>query len=162
MNIRRLGPEEEPPFDLLLLADPSITKVKEYLLKGECYIARNDGIMGVYVLVPINGETVEIMNVAVAEEMKGKGFGKQLVLDALERAKKSGFKRVEIGTGNSSLNQLALYQKCGFRITGVDRDFFLRNYDVAIYENDIRCIDMLRLSIEFGNLQIERAAGVKK
>ncbi|WCN36270.1 hypothetical protein [Aneurinibacillus uraniidurans] len=36
---------------------------------------------------------------------------------------------VEIGTGNSSIGQLALYQKCGFRIIGVDRDFFIKHYN---------------------------------
>lgn len=53
-----------------------------------------------------------------------------------------------IGTGNSSINQLALYQKCGFRVIGVERDFFINNYDEPIFENGIQCVDMIRLSIE--------------
>jgi hypothetical protein len=43
---------------------------------------------------------------------------------------------------------LALYQKCGFRIVGVDLDFFIRHYPEKIYENGIQCRDMIRLSLD--------------
>lgn len=33
-----------------------------------------------------------------------------------------------------------------FRITGIDRDFFIRHYDEEIFENGIQVIDMIRLS----------------
>ena len=80
------------------------------------------------------------------EDQQGKGFGKQLVIDAIEVAKSRGYRTIEIGTGNSSIGQLALYQKCGFRITGVDIDFFIRHYPEEIFENSIQCRDMIRLS----------------
>jgi len=67
-------------------------------------------------------------------------------MDAIQVAKTKGYKTIEIGTGNSSLGQLALYQKCGFRIVGVDRDFFVRHYQDEIFENGIQCRDMVRLS----------------
>ncbi len=76
----------------------------------------------------------------------GKGIGKQLVMDAINVAKAKGYKTIEIGTGNSSIGQLALYQKCGFRIIGVDTDFFIRHYPEEIIENGILCRDMIRLS----------------
>lgn len=65
---------------------------------------------------------------------------------AIQEAKHLGFKTLEIGTGNSSIGQLALYQKCGFRITGIDRDFFIRHYSEEIYENGMQVMDMIRLS----------------
>lgn len=86
------------------------------------------------------------MNVAVVEGQHSRGIGKQLVLDAIKVAKTKGYKTIEIGTGNSSIGQLALYQKCGFRINGVDMDFFIRNYSERIFENGIQCRDMVRLS----------------
>lgn len=42
--------------------------------------------------------------------------------------------------------KLALYQKCGFRMTGIDKDFFVRHYEEAIFENGIQVVDMVRLS----------------
>ncbi|QOY35513.1 GNAT family N-acetyltransferase [Anaerobacillus isosaccharinicus] len=147
MKIRKLHLSEEPPMELLLLADPSLVIVEEYLNRGECFVAEtNEEIVGVYVLLPTRSKTVELVNVAVVEEQHGKGIGKQLVMDAIKVAKTNGYITIEIGTGNSSIGQLALYQKCGFRITGVDVDFFIRHYSEAIFENGIQCRDMIRLS----------------
>ncbi len=92
--------------------------------------------------------TVELVHFAIKEEFQGKGLGKKLLLDALQKARDFEIKTLEVGTGNSSLKQLGLYQKCGFRIVGVDKDFFIRHYHDVIIEDGIRCIDMVRLSVD--------------
>lgn len=145
--IRELKQDEEIPWELLLLADPSEKLVLEYVSRGKCFIMNlEEIIIGTYVLIPTRPETVEIINVAVNEDYHGQGYGKQLVLHAIETAKRIGYKTIEIGTGNSGVVQLALYQKCGFRMTSIDRDFFVRHYDEPIFENGIQVIDMVRLS----------------
>ncbi|NHN33676.1 GNAT family N-acetyltransferase [Paenibacillus agricola] len=147
MEIRKLDTNESVPMELLLLADPSEQIVKEYLKRGQCYVAELSGnIVAVYVLLPTRPETVELVNIAVNENHQGKGIGKQLVNHAIENAKLQGYRAIEIGTGNSGVGQLALYQKCGFRIVGIDRDFFVRHYAEDIFENGIQCRDMVRLS----------------
>ncbi|MFA1820184.1 GNAT family N-acetyltransferase [Virgibacillus oceani] len=147
MEIRKLKKHEQAPMNLLLLADPSRKIVEEYLKRGECYVAEtSEEVVGVYVLLPTRPETIELINVAVAEEQHGRGIGKQLVMDAIKKVKDKGYKTMEIGTGNSSIGQLALYQKCGFRISGIDKDFFTRYYSEEIFENGIQCKDMIRLS----------------
>lgn len=149
MRIRKLAKKEKPPIKLLLLADPSIKMIEKYLHEGECYVAEwDEKIQGVYVLLPTRPKTVELVNVAIVEEQHGKGFGKKLVLDAIAVAKDQGYETIEVGTGNSSIAQLALYQKCGFRITSIDKDFFIRHYTDKIYENGIQCVDMIRLALE--------------
>ncbi|WP_390620959.1 GNAT family N-acetyltransferase [Brevibacillus massiliensis] len=99
-----------------------------------------------YVLLPTRPGTVELVNIAVDEQHKGKGIGKRLVTHAIQQAKFKGYKTIEVGTGNSSIGQLALYQKCRFRITGIDRDLFVRHYPQEIFEQGIQCRDMVRLS----------------
>lgn len=149
MEIRRLKKEEQPPMHLLLSADPSEKMIHNYLKQGDCFVGEIEGqIIGVFVLSQQEPNMVEIMNVAVAEDYQGKGIGKQLIHHAIKSAKEEAYQTIEIGTGNSSIGQLALYQKCGFRIVGIDRDFFVRNYPEAIYENGIHCRDMIRLSKE--------------
>lgn len=149
MDIRKLNKGEKLPMELLLLADPSREIVEEYVNRGECFIIEiKQQTIGVYVLLPTRPETVELVNVAVVEDKQGRGIGKRLVLDAIRVAKTKGYKTIEIGTGNSSVGQLALYQKCGFRIIGVDMDFFVRHYSEKIFENGIQCKDMVRLSQE--------------
>ncbi|MFE7083795.1 GNAT family N-acetyltransferase [Priestia megaterium] len=147
MNIRSLKPSEDYPLDLLLLADPSEEIVKEYIKRGECFIAEdNNLIVGIYVLLPTRPETIELVNIAVSEDFQNRGIGRKLVKDAIKKARSKGYKTIEIGTGNSSIAQLALYQKCGFRMVGIDKDFFIRHYPEPIMENDIQCQDMIRLS----------------
>lgn len=145
--IRILQPDEAPPMDLLLSADPSQKIIEAYLKRAECFVMENHNqLIGAYILLPTRPETVELVNIAVQENFQNKGIGKQLIRHALERAKEQGFQTLEVGTGNSSIAQLAFYQKCGFRITGVDKDFFVEHYEEELMENGIPCRDMIRLS----------------
>lgn len=149
MLIRKLNAEEQPPLHLLLLADPSLSLVEAYLKRGQCFVAEVENcIIGVYVLLQMRPETVELVNIAVDENQQSKGIGKQLVYHAIQNARLLGAKTIEVGTGNSSVGQLALYQKCGFRITGIDRDFFIRHYSEEIVENGIKVVDMIRLTLD--------------
>lgn len=149
MLIRKLNAEEQPPLHLLLLADPSLSLVEAYLKRGQCFVAEVENcIIGVYVLLQTRPETVELVNIAVDESQQSKGIGKHLVYHAIQNARLLGAKTIEVGTGNSSVGQLALYQKCGFRITGIDRDFFIRHYSEEIVENGIKVVDMIRLTLD--------------
>lgn len=150
MEIRLLGTEESLPMELLLEADPSEQLVRSYCAKSRVYVAEiGEVAIGVLVLLPLDKIAVEIKNIAIAESSRGNGCGKALVSYALTEADRLGFHKVTIGTGNSSLEQLALYQKCGFHMVSIDRGFFLRNYTEPIVENGIRCEDMVRLEYEF-------------
>lgn len=148
--MRLLGAEESLPMELLLEADPSEQLVRSYCAKSRVYIAEiGEVAIGVLVLLPFDKAVAEIKNIAVAESSRGNGYGKTLISYALSEAGRLGFHKVIIGTGNSSLGQLALYQKCGFRMVTIDRGFFLRNYAEPIVENGIPCEDMVRLEYEF-------------
>ena len=143
--------DREACLALLLDADPSREHVEEYLARGELYVLRdaaNRTLAGVYVLIATRPATCEIVNIAVVENKRGQGLGKRLLEHARETARARGARQLEIGTGNSSVDQLALYQKFGFRIVGVDLDFFTRMYDEPIIENGIACRDMIRLSMQ--------------
>lgn len=147
MLIRKLYVNENAPIELLQMADPSSKFVTESVDRGKCYVAESaQTIIGVYILLPTKPGMVELVNIAVSEKEQGAGVGKYLTMDAIQRARRMGYKAIEIGTGNSSFGQLKLYQKCGFRIVGVDVDFFTRNYDEDIVENGVWCRDMIRLS----------------
>lgn len=149
MKIRKIAQGENVPIELLLLADPSVEMIETYRKQGECYVAVvEQEIIGTYVLLSIKPGIVEIMNIAVKEKWQGKGMGKQLVMDAIHQARKNGYRAIEVGTGNSSIAQLYLYQKCGFKMIGIDLNFFTRHYSNKIYENGIQCRDMIRLSLD--------------
>lgn len=131
---------------LFFLADPSMDIVQDYLPRGECYVGEVKGeLVAAYVLLPTRARTVELVNIAVEERYQGRGLGKQMIAHALDTARERGYRIMEVGTGNSSVGQLALYQKCGFRIVGVEFDYFTHMYDEPIIENGIECRDMIRL-----------------
>lgn len=147
--IKKVSNEDEIPYDLLFLADPSIEIINEYVHRGECFIAYiNNDIVGAYVLIKTRPFTLELVNIAVKESFQCKGIGSKLIYSAIDFAKKENAKVLQVGTGNSSIYQLGLYQKCGFRIVGIDKDFFRKHYKEKIVENGIECIDMIRLSID--------------
>ena len=149
MNIRLLTDLNEKPLDLLYLADPSEDAVTDYLTRGSCYLGFiNDELVGEYVLLPTRPLTVELVNLAVDERFHNKGYGKQLVQHAISVAKNSNYKVLEVGTGDAGIGQLALYQKCGFSITGIDTNFFKKHCPQAIFENGIECRHMVRLSMD--------------
>ncbi|OAB43786.1 GNAT family N-acetyltransferase [Paenibacillus glacialis] len=134
------------PIDLLLLADPEEQAIQAYITRSSCYVKEMDGkVVGTYVILPTRPHTMEIMNIAVEESLQGKGIGKQLIQHAIQTSRELGYTSIEIGTGNSSIPQLYLYQKCGFRIVGIDKDYFTQHYDEPIFENGLQCRDMVRL-----------------
>lgn len=146
MSIRVLNKEEWYPMRLLLLADPEEHVVQDYIRRSKCFVKELDGnIVGTYVLLPTRPKTVELINIAVDESYQNKGIGKELINHAITMSKELGYQTLEIGTGNSSIAQLYLYQKCGFRIVGIDKDFFTRHYKEPIFENGLQCRDMIRL-----------------
>lgn len=149
LTIRNLESISNAPMELLLLADPSEELVKTYLNQGTCYTAELKGeTVGVILYKETKPHTIEIMNLAVKEEYQNQGIGKKLLVFAIEEIKKTQATTIEIGTGNPGVKQMLLYQKCGFRIVGVDFDFFRRTHPEPIYENGIECRDMIRMRID--------------
>jgi GNAT superfamily N-acetyltransferase len=149
LKIEPINHDQAIPFELLTLADPSLSQIKKYLDAGQCYVAKIDSqLIGVLVLTELTPTTIEIKNIAILEFMQGKGYGKQLLKFAEEIARKSNYQKLIIGTGNSSIGQLALYQKEGFEITSVVKDFFVTNYKEPIFENGIQCKHMIMLEKE--------------
>ncbi|MBU9712494.1 GNAT family N-acetyltransferase [Evansella tamaricis] len=150
MKIRPLKKQESLPMDLLLLADPSQERIEKYCTIGEVFIIEDqDHVIGVIVLIKTSHDIMEIANIAVVEAFQGIGVGKKLLIYAIKTVKDRGYKAIEVCTGNSSIDQLAFYQKNGFRIIGVIPDFFKDNYKEEIFENGIQCRDLIRLRQAF-------------
>lgn len=149
LKFRPLQQNEPLPLALLLLAEPDEMKVCAYAQTGTLIIMeQNNALIGVYVLIKTDSEkVVELINISVAQSHQGQGLGKQLLSHAIEKARQLGYIKMVLGTGNSSIGQLAFYQKMGFRMTEIWQNHFLKNYESAIFENGLRCQDMVRLAL---------------
>ena len=140
---------KEIPIELLLQADPSEEKLKGYLPRSTCFAAWLDGMLvGACAVIPTAEKVYELMCIAVDPAHQQKGIGSQLLRHVIASMGKLNAKQLEVGTGTFGY-QLAFYQRQGFRVSSIDRDFFIRNYNAPIFENGIQLKDMLRLTFEY-------------
>jgi ribosomal protein S18 acetylase RimI-like enzyme len=141
------GPERDHYLPLLYLADDSVEQVSAYYQIGDLYVFdRDDGApLAITLVVPEPEGGVELKAVAVDSSAHGQGIGSRMLTAVLAALRASGVHHVVVGTGNSGIGQLAFYQKAGFRLQRIERDFFstARGYPDGLEENGIPLRDMV-------------------
>ena len=148
IDITRIFEDKKNYLDLLLLADPSEEIIDQYLDEGELFVLSEEGIpICAAVVVPISVDACELKNIATVPEYQGKGYGKLMIKHLLDFYHRQYIQMI-VGTGNSSLNNIAFYKKCGFEYSHTIMNFFTDNYPEPIFENGIQCIDMICLKIK--------------
>jgi ribosomal protein S18 acetylase RimI-like enzyme len=153
-RIQRLppGPEREGFLPLLLLADEP-EPLRGYLQDGDLYVlwaVNRRGYrepLGVTHVLPTPDEaaTVELRAVAIAQDQHNKGLGQHMLAAVLTDLRQRGTRRVVVGTSNAGIGQIAFYQKAGFRLWRIDRDYFTpeKGYDPDERENGLPHRDMV-------------------
>lgn len=142
--------------ELLLDADPDERQVADHLAHGELYVARNCGsAAGAIVIRQTAENTWEIMNCSVAPEYRRQGCGTALVLHALNVIRNKGAQYAELGTSDASPGPMALYESCGFRISGIVKNHFTDNYPEPVWDNGVQCIDMIRMRADLSRKERE-------
>src|SRR6185295_8493247 len=86
----------------------------------------------------------EIIYIAIRSGERGKGYGKALIAGLVELARQQPTQSLIVGTANSSLDNISFYQKCGFRMDSVRKDYF-NYFQMPVYEHGIMMRDMLVL-----------------
>ena len=129
--------------DLLMMADESEEIVKAYMNNGDLFaIQLNKKTIGVALFIEVSPNEIELKNIALLPEYRGKGYGKEVILRSFKIYKSKSYNKMIVGTANSSIENIAFYQKIGFRMMHIRRDFFA-NYPEPIFENGIRALDMI-------------------
>jgi ribosomal protein S18 acetylase RimI-like enzyme len=153
-------PETKAPIELLLLADPSEEKIRSYLSGSKCFVASSGAVVvGACVVQPRGTGTHELMCIAVPPAHQKSGYGTALLDWVIDYFRNSGARQLEVGTGTFGY-QLAFYQRRGFRVASIDRDFFVKNYPEPIFQDGIQLFDMLRLALRYsGNVACRSVQG---
>jgi GNAT superfamily N-acetyltransferase len=150
ISVKEIDPDQyERLFPFLLLAEPSESALRWSLdnLSDTVYEVRVDEeIIGAATL-RWKSEPPEIVELAVAADRQGQGFGKQIVEWLLDEARRKGKQELVVGTGNASIGNIVFYQRCGFRMDHVRKDYFWY-YGEPIFENGIMARDMLVFKYE--------------
>lgn len=135
------------PLPLLLEADPSQACIERYLFDACCFVAYEDQQIVAVCIAKLDKQgEAEIFNIAVLPNKQGMGIGSQLLKFTLAQLKAKSVNTVLLGTGTFGY-QLTFYQRLGFRVESVRKDFFLTHYNAPIFEDGIQHKDMLRLKL---------------
>jgi GNAT superfamily N-acetyltransferase len=145
------GSDRDQWVPLLELADEP-EPLRAYLHDGDLYgLVGVDGAPRAAILVIEETPGVaELRTVAVAEPAQGQGVGTLIVNATLFVLAQRGVRRVVVGTASSGIRQIAFYQRCGFRLTHIERDFFTpdKGYPAGLSENGIPIRDMVWMDRE--------------
>ncbi len=151
ISIIDAGEEREPWFALLNLADEA-EPLRRYLHDGTLYgivDPEHGRPLAAILVIDIDDRTSELRAVAVDEAAQGRGVGGWLIDEVCAGLQRTG-RQVTVGTASSGARQLAFYQRHGFRLTGVERDYFSvgRGYPEGLVENGIAVRDMVWMTLE--------------
>ncbi|MEO6521837.1 MAG: GNAT family N-acetyltransferase [Mucilaginibacter sp.] len=153
--IRQLRREEPVPYKLLLLADEQMQAIERYIKQCDIYVIESgDKAIAVYAFYPVNGYTAEIKAIAVDEVYQNQGIGKRMLNQAESVAQEKGFRELIIGTPTIAQKQIAIYQKAGFELFDVKKDFFITHYSEPIFEDGTQLKDMAMLRKQLTIMQI--------
>jgi GNAT superfamily N-acetyltransferase len=138
-------------FPLLLLAEASDSALRWSLdnLSDTVYRVEDGAQVVGAIAMRWEGEPCELVELAVAEHRQRQGLGRQIIEHLLAEAWRRGKQRMLVGTGNSSIGNIVFYQKCGFRMDHIRRDYFWHHREPEM-ENGIRLRDMLVFSYDLG------------
>lgn len=145
MNIERISKRKKDYIDLLLLADEQEDMVDKYLESGEMFVLTDSGVVAECVVTRESDDVYELKNIAVYPDCQRKGYGKKLVEFIWSHYKDC--RLLLVGTGDSD-NVLNFYKNCGFTESHRIMNFFIDNYDHAMYENGQQLVDMIYLKRE--------------
>ena len=149
MDVIKVTENKKQYLDLLLLADEQESMIDRYLERGELFVGLENGAAAaVMVVTDEGGGALEIKNLAVAPDRRGRGHGREMI-EYAARVYAQHFTTLRVGTGESLLT-LPFYKKCGFTEHHRVKNFFTDNYDHPIFEAGVQLVDMVYLSRKLG------------
>jgi ribosomal protein S18 acetylase RimI-like enzyme len=94
------------------------------------YITENNKQVGSLILCYTAEGKASVFSVAILEKFRGKGYSKQLMNKAIDRAKEKGCILIELNTEVTNEVANNLYQKMGFELKGLMDDY--NNYQLVL------------------------------
>ncbi len=135
---------------MLLDADEDVERIRAALLDPACTAYAfwlDDQLAGTAVVRWEKNDRSEILYIEVAAALRGRGHGKQIIQALQDELPRRGGRSLLVGTANASLENIAFYQKCGFRMYEIRCDYFAY-IQPPVFEHGIQLRDMLVLCYE--------------
>lgn len=77
-------------------------------------------------------EDVQVNNIAVHPDFRGKGIGKAMMKHILEKTRKEGAAFVHLEVRMSNTAALALYKRLGFEVLGTRKNYYMNPLEDAL------------------------------
>lgn len=114
-------------------------------------VTENDRVLGWAALTAVSGRCVYAgvaeVSIYIAQECRGRGAGKALLLELLRRSEESGYWMLQSGIMQENAASIGLHESCGFRMVGyrekIGRDRFgaWRNTVLMEKRSESDCFD---------------------
>jgi putative acetyltransferase len=91
-----------------------------YQQRGGCFrvlVDESDAIVGCGGIYPVDEHTAELRKMYFRPEVRGRGFGRELLTDLVDRARVIGFDRIVLETASNLTAAIRLYERFGFTET---------------------------------------------
>ncbi|WP_233578604.1 ribosomal protein S18-alanine N-acetyltransferase [Aquitalea sp. FJL05] len=79
--------------------------------------------IGFAVVMPVLDEA-ELLNIVIAAPQQGRGLGRQLLAGLMQDLQQQGCQRLFLEVRASNTPARALYQRCGFRESGLRKNYY--------------------------------------
>ena len=126
MEIRLYTGPRDALAHLFSEADDSQEQINLYRDLGDVLVAVECDLLLGHAQLVETGETdtFEVKSLAVLEDYRSQGIGAALLAAAADHCRRRGAKRLVLATAAASIPALQFYQRQGFRISHVIRDFY--------------------------------------
>jgi ribosomal protein S18 acetylase RimI-like enzyme len=146
------GPVRRRLLPLLHLAEDSETQLDAAIDEGVMYVAIDETgeDLGVVLALAHAPDEVELRYVAVTEAHQREGIGKAMLAHVVDASRSAGIKRILVGTSSADTGNLDFYQRCGFRLHSIERDYFspARGYPADFVLNGLPAVDMVWMDLQ--------------
>lgn len=147
-EIKQITNHKDYPYDLLLLADETVAAINKYVFDSMVFVVQEkQRPIAVFCLYPIDSNTLEIKNIAVAASHQNRGLGSK-ILQYIQETYCAQYPNLIVGTADCGFDQIRFYERNGFVQYGVRANFFIENYEQPIYENGQLLKDMVLLKYQ--------------
>ncbi|MDF2516457.1 MAG: family N-acetyltransferase [Sphingobacterium sp.] len=148
IEIQQITNHKDYPYDLLLLADETVAAINKYVFDSMVFVVQEkQRPIAVFCLYPIDSNTLEIKNIAVAASHQNRGLGSK-ILQYIQETYCTQYPNLIVGTADCGFDQIRFYERNGFVQYGVRANFFIENYEQPIYENGQLLKDMVLLKYQ--------------
>ena len=90
---------------------------------GHAFYCLGQQETGFAVVMPILDEA-ELLNIVIAAPQQGRGLGRRLLTGLMQDLKQQGCQRLFLEVRASNTPARALYQRCGFRESGLRKNYY--------------------------------------